>query len=321
MKPIMSICIPTYNRAEILDKNIKRIIDQDEFKSGKVELVISDNCSEDDTQKICMKYAEKYENFIYHRNEKNIRDENFPNVLKYGNGTYRKLSNDTIRYEDGALKYFVDVLEKPEVKKNHPVVFYRGDKKNCSDEILESPDDFMNCLSFNITWIGGLGIWEEDTEYLDESIPDCATHLWQVPFLLNCLSRHNGSYVIHKILSSISYSSSHKFHTREFYEIFYTNYLTHINNFVEKKILNKETYDYLRKDLLYHFLTYWMINMDLAPEKLLFDPDEERLTEMIMKQYGSEPYFQNYLKFYHRQKIRLGLLHVLSVIYHWIKRN
>lgn len=49
--PYLSLCIPTYNRASYLKNSIETIICQNEFKTGKVEIVISDNASSDDTEK------------------------------------------------------------------------------------------------------------------------------------------------------------------------------------------------------------------------------------------------------------------------------
>lgn len=53
-KPLLSICIPTYNRAKTLDKTLLTLTGQDFFNvSDDVEIVISDNCSTDDTGEIC----------------------------------------------------------------------------------------------------------------------------------------------------------------------------------------------------------------------------------------------------------------------------
>ena len=49
-QPLLSICIPTYNRAKILDRALENI---------ERELVIFNNCSKDDTQEIVYKYINK----------------------------------------------------------------------------------------------------------------------------------------------------------------------------------------------------------------------------------------------------------------------
>lgn len=71
-QPILSICIPTWNRWYSLQYTLKSIIDQDEFKSWEVEIVISDNASTDDTEGNVKNYAKRYKNIKYYRNNENI---------------------------------------------------------------------------------------------------------------------------------------------------------------------------------------------------------------------------------------------------------
>jgi len=90
-KVILSICIPTYNRAEYIGEAIESILQQitPDIKD-KVEICISDNASTDNTEKIVKKYQEKNIcKIIYHKNEKNIgADRNFLKVIEIANGEY-----------------------------------------------------------------------------------------------------------------------------------------------------------------------------------------------------------------------------------------
>ncbi|MFH1968367.1 MAG: glycosyltransferase family 2 protein [bacterium] len=89
---LLSICIPTFNRVELLKYNLKSITDQFDIEpslKNVVEIVISDNASSDDTKKMVVSFSEKYENIIYHRNETNIGfDRNLNNVVNLANGKY-----------------------------------------------------------------------------------------------------------------------------------------------------------------------------------------------------------------------------------------
>ena len=96
-KPLLSICIPTRNRAEYLEKSIDSLIRQEEFPH--VEVVILDNCSTDGTEKVDRGYQQKFNNIIYHRNTEDISDKNFPMVTMIAHGIYRKLFNDTALFE------------------------------------------------------------------------------------------------------------------------------------------------------------------------------------------------------------------------------
>lgn len=49
-RPLLSICIPTYNRAEILDKTLFLLFSNPDFNVDEIEVVVSDNCSTDHTK-------------------------------------------------------------------------------------------------------------------------------------------------------------------------------------------------------------------------------------------------------------------------------
>ena len=57
---LVSICIPTYNRAPYLKKCLDSLVCQPEFQQGLVEIVVSDNASTDDTEKVAEAYSTAY---------------------------------------------------------------------------------------------------------------------------------------------------------------------------------------------------------------------------------------------------------------------
>ena len=54
--PLVTIGIPTYNRAEMLKRSIESALSQD---YAMIEVIISDNASTDDTQGICQYFIKK----------------------------------------------------------------------------------------------------------------------------------------------------------------------------------------------------------------------------------------------------------------------
>ena len=70
-KPLLSICIPTFNRGDLLNDILSKYVDNPQFDND-VEIVISDNASTDSTEDICRRYVEKYSNIRYFKNEENI---------------------------------------------------------------------------------------------------------------------------------------------------------------------------------------------------------------------------------------------------------
>jgi glycosyltransferase involved in cell wall biosynthesis len=60
-QPILSICVPTYNREKCLRRLLDSIVFQKEFiDTNDVEVVISDNASTDSTKELVNEYVKKY---------------------------------------------------------------------------------------------------------------------------------------------------------------------------------------------------------------------------------------------------------------------
>ena len=70
-QPLLSICIPTYNRAELLKQCLESITTEAKPYSNMVEIIVSNNCSTDHTSQVIVDYL-KFENINYHEQPKNL---------------------------------------------------------------------------------------------------------------------------------------------------------------------------------------------------------------------------------------------------------
>mgnify|MGYP003779695595 FL=1 len=114
-KLLLSICIPTYNRAELLDYVLNGIFSQcNEDILQKIEVVVSDNDSKDETWKIVDTYLTKYKyNLQYHKNLTNIwSNKNVIKVTEYAQWKYIRLLADDDCLTDFALEYVLDIIKK-----------------------------------------------------------------------------------------------------------------------------------------------------------------------------------------------------------------
>lgn len=113
----LSICIPTYNRADYLNHLLDSIVCQfkDESVFRKTEVIISDNNSNDNTAAIVSHYQNRYANIKYSRNEKNVgAARNIFNVLRNPVGKYVWLIGDDDVISDGSIKRFIGIVDKSE---------------------------------------------------------------------------------------------------------------------------------------------------------------------------------------------------------------
>ena len=93
---LVTIAIPVFNGYKYLEKTIESIINQD-YK--KIEILISDNYSSDNTEKICRYYSKLDNRIKYIKQEKNIGAINNLNNLLICPNCHKenlKISNENI---------------------------------------------------------------------------------------------------------------------------------------------------------------------------------------------------------------------------------
>lgn len=114
-RPMLSICIPTYNRREFLKVCLESITSQFENVEikNKVEIVISDNGSEDGTESLVKQFQEQFTNIRYIKSQKNMGfDFNVLQVVQNATGQYCWLLGDDDALFEKSLIFLLPLLEE-----------------------------------------------------------------------------------------------------------------------------------------------------------------------------------------------------------------
>lgn len=102
--PLLTISIPTYNRAIYLDRLLSSIAAQSQ-DGAEVEILVSDNASNDHTQKVVQNHCNAGLQVRYVRNNQNIgSDRNFLQCYEQANGKYVWIMGDDEVLEPNALQ-------------------------------------------------------------------------------------------------------------------------------------------------------------------------------------------------------------------------
>lgn len=313
-QPLVSICIPTYNRAEYLRRSLESLVVQPEFLNGRVEIIISDNASMDSTPLCGEEYSQKYSNILYFRNKENIRDANFPLVMSKGTGKCLKLCNDTLIYTRDALRLFCNTVEQFDWSGNErPMLFFSngaGRPKNLSG--IFDFERFLYAISYWITWIGAFSCWKEDFDSLGEDLDSARLHLWQVRQICRILGGGKKAVIITEKFCTTQ-AVKNKDISYGLYQIFYTNYLSILKPFLDKKEHSQACYDFLRKDLLLNFFPSWIADWQLQNKHFNYS-EEEDLKQKITEAYRNESYFKEYNRIYERVLLKKRLLRPLKFL-------
>jgi glycosyltransferase involved in cell wall biosynthesis len=179
----ISICIPHYNRAQYLIKVLESIQNQD---YTKLEVIISDDCSSDDSEVVIPDYIKKVSDsvnpikFTYIRQPKNLGyDGNLRASLEGGTGDYLfTLGNDDALAEINTISLLVEklqTLELPEIAfvnvceySDKSVIARRAQK---TQVIGKGP--FIAAFIFrSFSFVGGLAIKREEFKKHDTNLYD-----------------------------------------------------------------------------------------------------------------------------------------------------
>jgi glycosyltransferase involved in cell wall biosynthesis len=91
MRPKLSICIPTFNRAQSLSdalESLSTILKRSNL-GPKVQICVSDNASTDQTSDIIRTYGDAFSHFSYNKNPKNLGySRNLLNAIRLSEGDY-----------------------------------------------------------------------------------------------------------------------------------------------------------------------------------------------------------------------------------------
>ncbi|MFZ2412559.1 MAG: glycosyltransferase family A protein [Candidatus Methanoperedens sp.] len=107
-KPLVSICISVFNGQKYLRHTLDSFLAQD-YKN--FELIILDNISTDDTQKICLSYAEKDKRIKYILDDFRVGDpEGHHRVARYARGEFFLLACDDDVYAPTYISKLMEIM-------------------------------------------------------------------------------------------------------------------------------------------------------------------------------------------------------------------
>lgn len=115
ISPLLTIAIPTWNRAAYLRLNLEQLASQLVTLEHLIEILISDNASADESPNVVASFLQKRLQLRYIRNAENIgSDCNIAQCFNEARGQYVLILGDDDVLVDGALSWLVECLSKQE---------------------------------------------------------------------------------------------------------------------------------------------------------------------------------------------------------------
>jgi len=141
---LLSICIPTYNRATFLAQCLDSILLSIKGFENDVEIIISDNASTDNTQDVIAAYKERFQLIKCNRNNENKIDENFWIVAKLSKGKFIWLLGDKRNlFEDSIRKILKEIKSGYNLIITNFTLYSENEQKIVKEKSYEVDEDIV----------------------------------------------------------------------------------------------------------------------------------------------------------------------------------
>ena len=215
-RPLLTIAIPTFNRAAQLE-GLLEVLEPQLAGRPDVELFVSDNCSEDTTPTVIACAEQRFRNagarLRAHRHPENIgSDANFAFCFREAAGRFFWMCGDDDLIVPGAVAEMLALLRTPDGSPAEIDLVYAtsygyrqnfeaertGDPLRRSVHTIRDAHTFALVVNIMFTFISGMVVNKERLEILPHACPETfiGTNLVQLSWSLPLLLDHRRSAVL-----------------------------------------------------------------------------------------------------------------------------
>lgn len=271
---LLTIAIPTWNRAEYLRQNLCQLKAEIGDKVDEVELLISDNFSTDSTPSVVADAISRGMKINYIRNSENIgSDHNIAQCFNQAAGEYVLILGDDDLLVDGALSKVLAVL----TRKSYGVVFlkpygYDEDFRAEQPACRTSNQEFSNPSAF-IAKIGALaGLISSNVInkkiLLGENADQyCGTNLVQTYLIYDAAIRVGHNYIVNEYL--VAYKRNN-WGYYPFTQVFVDRFWSVVDYFSQRG-LEQASINKLKRNMLVGYYPFYIFKMRLKNAEKMSD--------------------------------------------------
>lgn len=298
MKKLLTICLPTYNRANVLSESLEHIVSQitDENKT-KVEILVSDNCSTDNTPEVVKSFIERGIPIAYNRNSENLgSDGNFLYCINNAKGKYIWLLGDDDYLLEGTLDYLLSFMSEDygliHIKETNRKKIKYKEYKTGDIAFYKDISHMLTFMSINIINSSTIKGVESPTQYNK-------TWFLQVPFYINagCSALLGKNIILYRKILDCGHASSSN-GGYNYFTVIVKNYLNIWRKACEYGWISYHSFNELKRK---YFNTFVINKIDfyLIRKKMDANYDLSNSWNIIKEEFGGKLYFYTGFVFYY----------------------
>lgn len=270
---LVSICIPTRNRKEVLFNTLKSI-DESNVDASDFDVVIYDSSDNNDIEKELIDLKLNYSvQYFFGPNNGYL---NLISVLQLGNGHFLKLHNDYSTFTSDGLKNLINVIRNNLDVKS--LFFFSNGQLNQGSKQFTDFDRFLRYISFYCSWSTCVGFWKDDFLETDKSL---LTPMFPHTSILLQHYQKKSIYVDNTI-----YWENSIIKNKGGYELFKTfsiDFIEMLKLAKSEGIISLKTLFKIKFDLANKFFPYWYSNTQLLETNYSFK--KENVAKSLLVNY------------------------------------
>lgn len=258
--PVLSICIPIYNRLSFLERMLERFMEDKDLFGNEIELIISDNCSEEDLPSCVKKYQNKGLIIQFHRQITNVgSDGNFKTLFGMAKGKYYWLLGSDDIPVSGFVRILIDKLRGTDYGLFHIRSYNNLNGQESLKVYDNNHNQYLEVINYWITFQSA-SIFR--TETIRKVPLDKYDKSWliQVPVFLNsCFSYPQNA--IYEYMCFEKDDDTKNNGGYNFFKVFVENLFNIFKVFIDKGLLTQDTFERIKEIEYKEFLVSNIVSL------------------------------------------------------------
>lgn len=294
---ILTIAIPTYNRGFFLEQSLERITSQIKGLEDEIELLVSDNCSSDNTQQVVKKFIDAGAPIVYNRNNVNLgMDGNFVYCFKNAKAKYAWILGDDDYLVEGTIPKLLNIMKSGEYGLIH---LNNSLDNDLGSKVFTEKSKFVGDISFMITFISANIVQTKYVKQVDFN-KYIGTYFTLIPVYLTAVIEENKNMMVYfDTMDAPADASTNGGYN--IFKVFVTNYLNIVKEF--RSSLGYRYYEIEKYKLCRLFIYPWMVKLLIKSNHGLHFKTNSWF-KIIFKKYWYEPYFYPMLLLFWIRRIK-----------------
>lgn len=262
---LLSLCIPTKDRVEILKDTLESIYLQG-VDNSLFEVVISDNSEGDETKLLAKEYKDKGMSINYFKS--NLHGfYNSITVMNAAKGKFIKLHNNYTKFRPGALRQLIDIISC-NLSSKPQLLFTDGNLNRHDVSYYNDFDSFMYSSGYWNTWSSAFSIWKDDLDILEPNAQDLNANFPHTDLLFLNADKNAYGIVDVKLFDNTDVKQKGGYNI---FKLFCVTYIDMLYRMRDLNHLSEKTINEIKRKLRNDFIPQWLQKSVFTDNGLTFD--------------------------------------------------